>query len=128
MASSTQLFEGASHFISLAQAKQMTALYRAQKEDILEPAFRQRNILLTCETFNRSAFDSILGEGQCAGIRFYFGMNDDLQVKIIAVGVDLEGNDILPTSMDVTSPVDGNVAYIVEEGVPCPPICPNPPL
>ena len=126
MASSTQLFEGANHFISLEKAKAMTALYRAEKVNILEPQYKQQDILLDCETFNRSAFDTLLGEWDCVGIRLYFGMTDALTVKIIAVGVNSEGKDILPLASE-TSQVDAGGAFIVEEGVPCPPICPNPP-
>ncbi|HSU29082.1 MAG TPA: hypothetical protein VLJ68_11920 [Chitinophagaceae bacterium] len=131
MASSNPLFPGVDHFISLAQAKEMTARYRAEKENILAPQYQGQDILSICETFNRSIFDVILAETDCVGLRIYFGMKPDLKVKTIIVGVNSKGEDILPSA---TNPAllegedgdgDGNIG---QDGVPCPPSCPVPPL
>lgn len=114
-------------FISLDQAKTMTALYRAQKENILAPQYQGKDILSTCETFDRSIFDTILAEKDCTYLRVYFGMDPDFKVKVILVGVDSQWQDILPApSQEPQDGVDGG--SIGEEGVPCPPWCPVPPL
>jgi len=113
------------HFISLTQAKEMTALYRAQKENILAPEYQDKDILLICETFTRDAFDALLAESDAAGIRIYFGMNTQLQVRVIAVAVNEKGQDILPDEKNADA-AGGD--KIVEEGQTCPPVCPVPPL
>ena len=110
------------HFISLDKAKAMTALYRSQNENILAAPYQGKNILSTCETFDRSAFDALLSEIDCAGIRIYFGMTDELKIRVIAVAVDKGNKDILPLMRDNSD------AYIVEEGRPCPDYCPDQPL
>jgi len=125
--SNTELLPGHNHFISLATAQAMTARFRAEKENILAPAYRGQNILSICETFNREPFDSVLAEEGCVGLRIYFGMEEDLKVKVIIVGVDADNKDILP-SQSARRTTDDPDTGIIELGRPCPDFCPNPPL
>lgn len=104
------------HFISLAQAKQMTALYRLQKENILSDPFKGKDILSICETFDAAPFLTVLNKPECKSLRIYFGMSADLKVHAIVVGVNEREEEML----------DGNES-IIEDGVLCPPICPKPP-
>ena len=108
-----------SQFISLQQAIDMTTLYRQQKENILEPAYKNQNIQPRCETFDRATLDTLLAKPDCVSIRIYYGMDASLKVHAILVAVDNKGNDILPASgmggMD-----------IVEDGQRCPVDCPPP--
>lgn len=127
MATSTPLPPGANHFISLAKAKEMTALFRAEKENILAPEFKGKDILCICETFNREAFDALLAENGCVGLRIYFGMTDELKVRVIAVGVNANNEDILPSQGNAPETGDEDQNFIVELGLPCPPWCPPPP-
>ena len=110
-----------SHFISLEQAIEMTTRYRNEKLTITKPAYGSK--LLNCETFNRKAFDKILAEADCVAVRIYFSMDDDLAVKIIAVGVNDQDEDILPPEGSVPEDED---EVIVEFGQSCPPLCPPP--
>src|SRR6266487_1896594 len=107
-----------SHSISLQEAIEMTSRYRSQRETVLTPA--HKGILLTCETFNRSAFDALLAEPDCVGIRIYFGMAKDLTIKLIAVGLNEKDEDILPSAIS-TAEDDKTIS---ENGLPCPPVCP----
>jgi hypothetical protein len=120
---SNNLIPGASHFIPLSQAIEMTTLYRNEKEAILVPAMRDKKILPTCETFNREAFDALLGEPGCVGLRFYLGMDDGLKVKIIAVGVNAANEDMLPEQA-ARAMVMSDPNQIVEDGQRCPDDCP----
>jgi hypothetical protein len=122
---SSNSFTGTNHFISLLQAIEMTKKYRAEKENILAPEFRNRNILLTCETFDRNAFDALLSENGCMGIRLYFGMTENLQVRVVAVGVNEKNEDMLPAQREVIT-INDEANVIVEEGLPCPEVCPPP--
>lgn len=110
-----------SHFISLQRAIAMTGLYRNQKENILAPAFQNTNTLPICETFHRSDIDTILAKPSCHALRIYLGMDESLQVRLILVPVNEQGQDILPL---LNAPKDGDDDDIVEEGQRCPTICP----
>lgn len=110
----------ANHFISLDEAKKMAAEYRKGKEVILNGQYAGKNILPTCETFSRQAFDKILENSECASIRIYYGMDEGLKIHSIIVGVNSKGEDIL------TAP-DSSIAGddIIENGTRCPVICPT---
>ena len=120
------------HFISLDQAKQMTARYREQKDNILKPEFVQSGVLSISETFERAAFDRLLSQPGCTSLRIYNGMSEDLKLRAIIVGVNEKDEDMLPISQASTlsagtatdSGDDDNV--IVEIGTLCPPQCGTP--
>ena len=118
------LFPDIDHFITLDEAKIMTARYRAEKENILAPEYKGQNILSICETFNRGEFDFVLAQQGCVGLRVYFGMTPELKVKVIVVGVDADNKDILPSSSVALT--DGGGKGVVEYGRPCPDHCPDP--
>ena len=109
--------------ITLDQAVSMTTLFRTQKEIILQPKLQGKNILPLCESFDRAAFDKVLSQPGCTGIRIYLGMTPDLQVRTIIVGVNANNEDILPKSTPSTAEDEGT---IIEEGLSCPPTCPPP--
>jgi hypothetical protein len=104
------------HLITLAQAAKMTKNYRALKENILDSSFRRKDILPESETFNRDAFEAILAQKGCTAVRIYMAADDLGQVKLMAVGVNAEEQDILTESDPV----------IIEEGIRCPTQCPPP--
>jgi hypothetical protein len=52
-------------------------------------------------------------------VRIYYGMDETLSVHAILVGVDQNGNDILP----IAATGDEEEGIIVEEGRICPPHC-----
>jgi hypothetical protein len=110
------------HFISIGEAKAMTALYRSRKEDILDPAYQDKGILSLSESFDGNSFNLLLAQTGAAGLRFYFGMSTDLQIHIIAVATDASGNDIIPAAVGA----DG-MTGLLEYGIRCPPTCPPPP-
>lgn len=119
------------HSIPLNQAIQMTTLYRQEKENILSPEYKGKNILSICETFDAAPFLQILNNPLCKSLRVYFGMSDDLKVHAIFVGVNEKNEDMLPAAVSGTSGLtsdetteDGSI--IVEEGILCPPNCPPP--
>jgi len=124
----------ATQFITLAEAIQMTTKYRENREAILDPRYRDQNILPICESFDRDVFDKVLAQEGCAGLRTYLGMDDSLLVKVIVVGVDANGRDMLPAtsnnnaaraaSTSTTDPGSGNEGLIIENGIRCPTNCP----
>jgi hypothetical protein len=63
--------------------------------------------------FARSAFDKILSQPGCIGIRYYYAKKDDGTATIVLVGVDSNGNDL-------------TVGPMAEDPFPCPPFCGSP--
>lgn len=108
-----------SNFITLQQAIALTDNYRNEKENILAPASKGKDILPLSETFDRASFDALLAETDATFIRIYLGMDSDFKIRLVAVAADSKNVDILP--------VGGSVANIVEDGIRCPPNCPPPP-
>ncbi|MEO6406717.1 MAG: hypothetical protein ABIY51_01910 [Ferruginibacter sp.] len=117
----TNTIPTSSHFISLSKAVEMTTAYRADKETILATTYQNQDILANSETFNRAALDTLLAIEGCAGIRLYNGMDENLKVHAILVGVNENNEDILPTSSLIENEED---EYIAEDGQRCPPLCP----
>ena len=119
-----------SHFISLERAIEMTTLFRKNRDSILVEGSRGQNILPISETFDRAAFDVLLAQPGCAGIRMYYGMDETLKVHIISVGVNASNQDLLAfEGAQVQTAADGNTepgSTIVEAGVRCPTDCGEP--
>ena len=110
------------HFISLQKAVEMTTRYRAEKENVLAPAYKGQNLIAKCETFDRDAFDTLLSNPGCVSIRVYYGMDDNLKVHAIVVGVNAKNEDILPGTQNALD----SGGEIVEESRRCPDDCPPP--
>jgi hypothetical protein len=107
-----------SQFITLQQAIEMTTLYRQNKDQMLAAAFKGKDILPVCETFDRQTFDKILSLPDCQKIRLYLSMDKDLKLRMVIVGVNSKDEDILPPA---TADDGGSIG---EQGLPCPPYCP----
>src|SRR6476469_6051178 len=86
------------NLISLNEAISLTRRYRDNKKKILAPDYQDRDVLAICETFDRSAFDLLLATPGCTGVRVYYGMSSEDQVKAVIVGVNAQNDDILPGS------------------------------
>jgi hypothetical protein len=63
--------------------------------------------------FGRSAFDKILAQPGCVGIRFYYAQKDDGSPTMVLVGIDNGGNDM-------------TLGPLSDQILPCPPYCPGP--
>lgn len=109
-----------SHLISLTEAIAMTSLYRQERENILASQYRNQNILPIAEGYDRSAFDTVLAQTGCAGLRIYYGMSEDLKVHAIIVATDIDGKDLLPASNLLSEEED---EIIIERGNRCPDLC-----
>ena len=61
--------------------------------------------------FTRVAFDRILAQDGCVGVRMYYALKPEGTITLVLVGVDVFGHDL-----------DGG--ELGEEAFPCPPFCP----
>ncbi len=107
------------HFISLSKAVDMTTDYRANKESILATTYQNQDILPLSETFHRNALDTLLAQEGCEGIRVYPGMDENLKIHMLMVGVTEDNEDIIPE----TNLTENEFTSIIEEAHRCPPLC-----
>lgn len=120
------------HFISLEKAKAMTAKYRSKQNHFVKEGLRSKTILPISETFSRDAFDKVLSQPGCTGLRIYYGMDDNDGIHAIIVGINEKNEDMLPASSPAAEvSADNNTASItsndggniIEESKSCPPLC-----
>jgi len=93
------------HLIPLADAAAMTARFRSRNPGEVRAWL-----------FDRRAFDALMAQTGCAGIRIYRAVKEDGSDQLVVVGTDTTGNDLAPAS----SSGDG---LVMEWGWPCPPLC-----
>ena len=105
------------NLISLNEAISLTKRYRENKRQILAEEYRDMDVLAIAETYDREAFDKLLATPGCTGVRVYYGMSADTQVKAVIVAVNAQNDDILPTN------AAGDVV-ILDQSWRCPPSCP----
>jgi hypothetical protein len=110
--------ETINHFITLQEASQMVARYKTEIELMLDPKFRGLNILAKCESFDRTAFDTVLAQPGCKSIRIHYGMDATLKVKAILVGVDVNGHELVPADANAPN------SQIIDRSTRCPDECP----
>src|SRR5205085_10569729 len=93
-------FPAADHRISLDEGLLIARNYRNGSPASRWPIFG----------FSRPAFDRILGQPGCVGIRIYPAQHDDGRLTVVLVGVDEKGGDM----------VNGELAQVPWD---CPPYC-----
>ena len=103
----------------------MTSLYRANREAILATSYKGLEIMPLSETFNKDAIAALLDLPGCAGIRIYYGMDEQKKVHAILVGVTAANEDMLPASSSgLIEEPETDEPDILERGQRCPPACP----
>jgi hypothetical protein len=118
------------HSISLDRVKELTTHYAENKTKILKDEYHGNGTLPTCETFDRTAFDQLLAQEGCVGIRIYYGMDEDLQVKLVVVGVDENDQDIRNSNSNKklkNDSIEDEPIFALASGTRCPPDCAPPP-
>ena len=119
-----------SHRIPLEQAKVMVLRYNEKKNEILNPDLETENILPISETFRKDAILAYLSKDFVHAIRIYYGMSENNEIHAIIIGVDKDGNDILPKTSQRghghPPGGDDDEGEIFEDAVRCPSTCPPP--
>lgn len=107
-----------SHFITLNEGATMTSDYRTNRENILDSSYKGLDILPVSETFDLTELLSVIEQTGCVGLRIYYGMDENMLVHAILVGVDENDEDILPSDPDAKN------TQIMEHSLRCPNVCP----
>lgn len=112
------------HLIPVTDAASLISTFGSEKENMLATNFQDNGTLPVCETFDRAAFDIILSDTACTGVRIYLGMDGNSKVRLIIVGVNSSEEDIVIPAESIANPSD--VDCVVEDGTRCPTTCPPP--
>ncbi len=123
------------HFISQSDGKKMIQKFKEEKEKLLKDEYKDKDILPFSETFERAAFDRLLSQPGCIGIRVYYAMDKEQKVNLVVMGTDENGQDILPADAkpvsmlfaSASNEASQNKNIILANAGRCPPDCPPPP-
>jgi hypothetical protein len=99
------------NFISLQEAKSLTARYRTNKDSMVTNDYK--NSLPFSEKFDADAVRDLLNQDGCVSFRVYFGLKENNELCSILVGVGADGEDILVPNKEI----------ILDQAERCPPIC-----
>jgi hypothetical protein len=111
--------ESAGGPIPLPTAKQWTANYRAT----IKPGETEAHY------FGAESVNSVMNEDKSVGLRIYYAIDDQGKKQLLLVGVDAQGNNLLPEEGTAAkAAADDGGPIIVDNSSPCPPICSNKPL
>lgn len=99
----------------MAEAKRWTANYRAT----IKPGETEAHY------FGGDIIHRLLNEDKSVGIRVYYAIDDNGKKQLLLVGVDKDGNNLLPTEGAAarTTEEDEDPPIIVDQSKPCPPHC-----
>lgn len=105
--------------ISLETAKKWTANYRAT----IKPGETEAHY------WGAAIIRQLLDENRSVGIRAYYAIDDNGKKQLLLVGVDEDGNNLLPqeSTTSNSASVEGD-PIIVDQSAPCPPVCGKFPL
>jgi len=104
------------NLVPLSDAKLMVKTYLENKSKVIP----NDSTLPNTETFDSEAFVALLNQPDCVKVRLYYGMNENLEICAIIVGVDSNGNEIYIENKGLNG-VDET--YVIEDGLKCPPAC-----
>jgi len=99
--------------LDLHTAKQWTANYRNTLSSSDE---------ISAHYFGAEIIQQILSESNCVGIRIYYAIDDNGEKKLILVGVDSEGENLLSTAGGKIGDGENTIA---DYSWPCPDYCPG---
>lgn len=99
--------------IPLATAKEWTANYRKT----IKPGDTLAHY------FGGNIIHKVLKETGCVGIRVYYAIDNKGQKQLLIVGVDENGDNLLPAKNVASGEEDPDDNIIVDLSTPCPDFC-----
>lgn len=104
------------HAISVEQALTMINNFNATNENMLVPEFKDKGTLPLYETFNLKAIDTLICQKNAIGFRIYLAMDNQQKVRMVLVGVDPDGKDLLQRKQENPGAVlDANETSVLLE-------------
>ena len=97
--------------IDLTTAKRWTSNYRAINSTGVQAHY-----------FGNEIIQQLLERPGCVGIRMYYAINDEGERKLLLIGVDANGENLLPSTV---ARVKDDEDPVVDYSFPCPTYCPK---
>lgn len=101
--------------LDLATAKRWTANFRETLENENE---------IQAHYFGSEIIQNILSQSNCVGIRVYYALDDNGEKKLLLVGVDSTGENLLPSANGKVGEGDDGKT-VGDYSWPCPDYCPG---
>jgi hypothetical protein len=114
----------AGEFISLDEAMKLRLNYDNDQTQ------KKKKDFTKAFAFGKDKVIELLSHPECVGLRIYYGIKIDSdgdgikEKKMVLVGVDKNGDDILPAGpTDAVAKAAGSTALVLDGGLPCPVSC-----
>ena len=92
-----------------------------ERADLMMQRFRDKHPgkeVVIARFIGTDNITNILGQGECVGLRVYFGYGDDGQLDVFFVGARADGTNIGPIGSN-----GGTPGIMSDQTMPCPPYC-----
>ncbi|MBL7762877.1 MAG: hypothetical protein JNL23_05570 [Chitinophagaceae bacterium] len=84
------------HFIKNERALQLISNFKSNKEALLNGKYNGNSkVLFDHETFNLRDISQLLKTKGCIGLRVNLGMDENNQVRLVLIGVDKDGKELV---------------------------------
>ena len=113
--------------ITSGKLKELKTQYEKNKSKILKDDLQLTDTLPTFEIFDRASMEQILALDGCVGVRMYYGMDEKMEVQLMAVGVDKYGQDIQSSIDSTDKNIEDEPILAFTALTKCPPDCFPPP-
>ena len=113
--------------ITSDKLKKLKSDYTQKKNSILKESYQSTDTLPTFEIFDRASIEQILALEGCVGVRMYYGMHENMEVQLVAVGVDENGKDVQSSDIKTATVLSEESIIAFSSVLRCPPYCDPPP-
>ena len=113
--------------ITSDKLKKLKSDYAQKKNSILKESYQSTDTLPTFEIFDRASLEQILALEGCVGVRMYYGMDENMEVQLVAVGVDENGKDVQSSDIKTATVLSEESIIAFSSVLRCPPYCDPPP-
>lgn len=113
--------------ITSDKLKKLKSDYAQKKNSILKESYQATDTLPTFEIFDRASLEQILALEGCVGVRMYYGMDENMEVQLVAVGVDENGKDVQSSDIKTATVLSEESIIAFSSVLRCPPYCDPPP-
>jgi hypothetical protein len=84
------------HFIANQRATQLITTFRTNKDALISGRYNGNSkVLFDHETFNLRDITTLLKVKGCIGLRVNMGMDENNQVRLVLIGVDKDGKELV---------------------------------
>lgn len=103
------------HTLPVMEGLTMIDNFIANRETMLAGAFQGNDTLPVSETFNLQTILNLITQPSAVGFRAYLGLDSTNKVRIILVGADSDGKDIIQRNRETPGGTFAGVSTMCDE-------------